>query len=94
MKINRGCQSWTEEMKQKGINRGIEAFVVDHLEDGLEEKRIAEKLQKRFLLDMLIILLKRWQCARLLSHRPDCAWFYWQFFFSQRNSFPQIERWF
>lgn len=51
----KAMEDWAEELKQEGINQGlghgIEAFVLDHLEDGMEEKRIIEKLQKRFRLD-------------------------------------------
>jgi len=49
-KINM-CEALTEMLadeRQEGIEQGIEAFVLDNLEEGIAEERIAEKLVRRF----------------------------------------------
>ena len=37
-----------EEGRQDGINQGIEAFILDNLEENIPASRIIEKLQRRF----------------------------------------------
>ena len=39
-----------EKGRQEGLKQGIRAMVQDNLEEGVEEKRICEKLQKNFSL--------------------------------------------
>ena len=41
-----------EEGRVQGLDAGMKAFILDHLEDGVFEERILEKLQKRFGLSM------------------------------------------
>lgn len=52
------CQAvkeWEEELlakgEEKGREQGIEALILDNLEEGVSDARIIEKLQKRFGLD-------------------------------------------
>ena len=47
----RAMEEWGEDLRKEGLERGIEAFVLDYLEEGLGKERIVAKLQKRFLLD-------------------------------------------
>lgn len=37
--------------EERGIEKGIEAFIIDKLEDGIAEDVIVDRLQKRFELD-------------------------------------------
>ena len=39
------------EGKEEGIEQGIEAFILDNLEENVPEERILEKLQRRFKLE-------------------------------------------
>ncbi len=47
----RAMEEWGEDLRKEGLERGIEAFVLDYLEEGFGKERIVAKLQKRFLLD-------------------------------------------
>ena len=52
----KGIMEWMENSHQEGImqgisqgiSKGIEAFILDNQEEGVSEKRILEKLQRRF----------------------------------------------
>lgn len=39
------------EGRLEGLEGGIEALILDNLEEGIPEKRIVEKLQRRFQLE-------------------------------------------
>lgn len=41
-------QDMYNEGKEDGIELGIKAFVMDHIEDGISKERLLQKLQKRF----------------------------------------------
>lgn len=47
----RAMEEWGEDLRKEGLELGIEAFVLDYLEEGFDRERIVEKLQKRFGLD-------------------------------------------
>lgn len=47
----RAMEEWGEDLRKEGLERGIEAFVLDYLEEGFGKERIVAKLQKRFSLD-------------------------------------------
>lgn len=40
-----------EEAMERGMERGIEAFILDNLEEHVPKERIIVKLQKRFQLE-------------------------------------------
>lgn len=44
-------QSGFEDGLASGIERGMEAFILDNLEEGVPEERIIDKLMLRFQLD-------------------------------------------
>ena len=52
-KVNmcKGLQEWAAEERLVGIERGIEAFVQDKLEDGKSREEIVSKLVLRFQID-------------------------------------------
>ena len=55
----RAMEEWGEDLRKEGLERGIaqgmecgiEAFVLDYLEEGFGKERIVAKLQKRFALN-------------------------------------------
>lgn len=46
-----GYEAGVEKGMEKGIEQGIKALIEDYLEQGLDEKQIIEKLEKRFDLE-------------------------------------------
>jgi len=46
----KAVEEWAEELRQEGMNKGIEAFILDNLEERKTDEEIAAKLVKRFSL--------------------------------------------
>lgn len=49
-KMYKTWERWDAELREEGRQEGIQAFILDYLEEGFSEERILEKLQKRFSL--------------------------------------------